>query len=924
MGLNRRTFMAASGMALGTSQVGTAASIGTLQVDKPQVEQLTKPLGLEELHPRFSWCLVSGGRNVMQRSYRLRVASSIARLSSDVVDIWDSGPIPSRRSVDVAYAGPPLRSGRRYFWTVEVADNKGRVARSTPSWWEMGLLAASDWQASWLVVENEAGKAYRAAKTAGKATDYPAQPAMLLRRRFEISKRVVSARLYATALGVYEARINGHAVGRRKLAPELTDYRKRVLYQVYDVTALIVEGENVLGAMVGEGWYGSPYTFIPTAYMFGEPPCRFLAQLVLIYADGSRDHIGSDELWRTAESPILAAQIYAGETFDARKETPGWDRAGFEDGSWARAEVGEAPGAVLEAQVSPPIRDIMTLKPVALTFPKPGIAVFDFGQNFAGSVRLNVKGPSGTDVKLRFAEYLTSAGLADQANLRSAKATASYILRGDPDGEIYEPHFTYFGFRYVEASGLQGDVTVDTLTGVASYSDLPVTGQFRVGNPVIQKFWQNAVWSQRSNFMGIPTDCPQRDERMGWVGDAQVFWDAASFNMNTDAFANRFMGDIRTGQSANGAFPEVTPQAMKNAGPYVGAPGWADGGVIIPWTVYRHYADTAIIDRNWSAMERWIKFILDANPDFIWRHNRGTDWGDWLAVDAKKPGDETTPKVLIGTAFWAHSTRLIAEMARATDRTVEFGYYSQLADKITAAFRTEFIDLQGHVGNGSQTSYVLALAFGLVPEELRSRAADRLVTDIRARGTKLSTGFLGTPYILDALAANGHENVAVDLLLQTGYPSWGYMVMKGATTMWERWNSDSGDLSMNSYNHYAFGAIAAFMYRRIAGIDQDAPGFEKILIRPVCDPRLKFAAGDYDSVHGRISTEWRRDGERLTLDVSIPPNVNADVHIPATKRQTVRESGHALEARDGIHVLSRDDHRAVVAIGSGLYRFSVA
>lgn len=923
MGLNRRTFMASSVTALGTPSLGATTATRGLQIDKPLIEHLSNPLGLEEPFPRFSWRLVSGGRNVRQRSYRIRVASSLVRLGEDHADIWDSGKIVSRRSVDVPYAGPALRSGQRCFWTVEVTDNKSRIARSAPSWWEMGLLAAGDWQASWLIVEDHAGKASRTAGVAGEPTKkYPAQPAMLLRRRFFVPKRVVSARLYATALGVYEASINGKAVSRRKLAPELTDYRKRLLYQVYDVTPLIGGGENVLGAMVGEGWYGSPYTFSPKAYMFGEPPCRFLAKLVLAYADGSTEHICSDGDWRTTASPILMAQIYAGETFDARKELRGWDRAGFDDGAWVPVEIGEAPAAALEAQVSPPIQEVMTLKPAALTFPKPGIAVFDFGQNFAGCIRLRAKGPAGTEVKLRFAEYLSPAGLADQANLRSAKATATYILSGDPEGEIYEPHFTYFGFRHVELSGFPGEVTAQTLTGVVASSDLPVTGRFCVGNPVIQKFWQNAVWSQRSNFMGIPTDCPQRDERMGWVGDAQVFWDAASFNMDTDAFANRFMGDIRTGQSANGALPEVTPIAM-GEGAFAGAPGWADGGVIIPWTVYRHYGDTAIIDRNWSAMARWIKFVLDGNPDFIWRNNRGSDWGDWLAVDAKQPGDETTSKALIGTAFWAHSTALMAEMAKATTRLGDYAYYLKLHEKIAAAFQSEFVGTDGKVGNGSQTSHILPLAFGLIPQSLQARVAEELVSNIRARGTKLSTGFLGTPYILDVLAANGYDDVAIDLLLQTGYPSWGYMVMKGATTMWERWNSDSGDLSMNSFNHYAFGAISAFMYRRLAGIDQDRPGFESVVIRPICDGRLKFAAADYESVHGRISTEWRRKGRHLTLNVTVPPNVDAAVHIPASAKQIIREGGHLLGAQGGIPVASRDNRRAVVLVGSGRYRFSV-
>lgn len=922
MGMCRRTFLTTAGIVLGTP--GATASEGLkadgLRIEKPQVERLDNPLGLEERRPRFSWRIAAGGRNIRQVSYRIRVASSMEVLRAGRADIWDSGQVLSRRSVDVPYAGPELASRQRCYWSVEVADNKGRIAKCAPTWWEMGLLASGDWNAAWVVVEDAAGKAYRAAHRAGEtAKAYPAQPAMLLGRRFSVAKSVVRARLYATALGVYEARINGKPAGDRTLAPELTDYRKRLLYQVYDVTELIVRGENVLASMVGDGWYGSPYSWEPKAYMFGAPPNRFLAQLELFYADGTKDLVCTDEHWRIAASPVRFSQIYDGEVYDARMEQPGWDSIGFDDSAWAPAEIGEAPPAVLEAQLSPPIRKVMKLKPVAVTAPEAGIAVFDFGQNFAGLIWLNVKGPAGTEVKLRFAEYLAPSGRVDQSNLRTARAQATYILKGDPNGETWEPRFTYFGFRYAEVSGFPGEASKDAVTGVVIHSDLPATGEFRVGNPVIQKFWQNSVWSQRSNFMGIPTDCPQRDERMGWLGDAQVFWDAASFNMDTDAFANRFMGDVRAGQSADGAFPEMTPHAMGD-GRFMGAPGWADGGVIIPWTVFRHYGDTAIIDHNWAAMERWIAYILNANPDRVWRNGRGSDWGDWLAIDS---GDKPTPKDLIGTAFWAYSASLMAEMAAATSRTEAYASYKRLAAEIAAAFRKEYVRADGEVGSGSQTSYILALAFGLLPEALRSAAADKLASNIRAHGTKPSTGFLGTPYILDALASHGHEDLAVELLLQTGYPSWGYMVMKGATTMWERWNSDTGDIAMNSYNHYAFGAITAFLYRRIAGIDQTAPGFEQILIRPICDPRLKFAVGSYEAVYGRISTEWRRNAMGLQLRVTLPPNTDAVIQIPASTNQTVLENGRPMRPRDGLNILARDSRIVAVSAGSGSYKFSV-
>jgi len=923
MKLSRRGFVAAAGAGIGTAGAmgRVPAQAGPLHVGNPRVQCLEHPLGVEDAHPRFSWRLAAEGRGVRQHSYRIRVAASAARLREGGADLWDSGVVVSRRSFDVAYRGMPLASRQRCFWSVEVTDNRGRKSASDPAWWEMGLLAARDWNASWLVVEDAAGKTFRSAH-AGGAKGYPAQPAMLMRRKFSLDRAIVSARLYATALGAYEARLNGRRIGDRKIAPEITDFRKHVLYQVYDVTDLVTVGDNLLGATVGEGWYGSPYTWAAVPYMFGPPPCRFMAQLEMRYADGSSRTICTDSQWRTAPSAILFSQIYDGETYDARKEQKGWDAAGFDDSNWAPVEIADAPSAALAAQISPPIREIMTLTPVSVSTTGPGVQVFDFGQNFAGWARLKVKGPAGTKVTLRFAEILKPNGEVDQSNLRSAKATDTYILRGDPEGEVFEPHFTYHGFRYVELSGFPGTAAAGALTGIVVHSDLPVTGRFLVGNPVIQKFWENAMWSERSNFVAIPTDCPQRDERMGWLGDAQVFWDAASFNMDTDAFTNRFMREVRDGQTGEGAFPEVTPQYAPGRSLF-GAPGWADAGIILPWTVFRHYGDTAIIDGNWDAMGRWIAFLLKANPDLIWRHKRGTDYGDWLAVDAKEPNDETTPKALIGTAFWAHTTDLMARMALATERTKEHAYYADLSTRIRAAFRKEFVKPDGQIGNGSQTSFVLPLAFGLLPEDRRTVAAMHLAASIRSRGTKLSTGFLGTPYILDALASSGLEELAVELLLQTGYPSWGYMVMKGATTMWEHWNSDVDKTSMNSYNHYAFGAVVAFMYRRLAGIDMGAPGVEDISIRPICDPRLKFASGDYDSIYGRISTEWRRDGEALELTVTIPANADATIRIPAGRHQAVRESGRILANRDGMRAGPRAADHMVVFAGSGTYRFTV-
>jgi len=742
----------------------------------------------------------------------------------------------------------------------------------------------------------------------GRAPDaWPPTSAMLLRTAFDVDQAPKQARLYVTTLGAYEAFLNGSRIGDALLAPESTDFRKRVLYQTYDVTDLVRTGPNVLGAHVGDGWYAS--VVAPGGrYAFGPPPRRFLAQLELSFADGSRQLVASGPGWSTQPSPVVQSEIYNGEIWDARRELRCWSEPGFADRDSTPARIAEPPPGQLSAQPDAPIRITQTLRPQSVSEPRPGVFVFDFGQNFAGFCRLRVKGRAGDQVSLRFAELLRPDGEIDQANLRAAKATDTYILRGDPAGEAFQPSFTYHGFRYVQVGGYPGRPTPSDLDGLVIQTDLAETGAPRIDNPVIQQLWRNAVWSQRSNFTGIPTDCPQRDERLGWLGDANVFWDAAAYNMDVYAFTQRFSGDMRDAQAPGGGFSDYAPAARRFGDQP--APGWADAGVVLPWTAWRRYGCTSVIDANWAAIERYLGYIEGANPDGLWRNNRGLDFGDWLALDAKSPGDPTTPKDLIGTAWWAYTTSLAAEMAQATGRTEAATRLGEARGRIVEAFRRAYVGADGAIGNGSQTGYILALKFGLVPNALLGAAARRLTDDIEGRGGVLSTGFLGTPFSLDVLADVGRADLVYDLLLRTEFPSWGYMIAKGATTIWERWNGDVGDVAMNSFNHYALGAVAGFLFRRVAGIDAAAPGFTRIDIRPVLDPRLRRAGADYDSMLGRISTDWDWDlGNTFRLTATIPPNATARLRLPA-------QLGRRVELVSG-------DARSGSVIGSGDPEFSV-
>ncbi|MBU6392966.1 MAG: family 78 glycoside hydrolase catalytic domain [Sphingomonadales bacterium] len=757
---------------------------------------------------------------------------------------------------------------------------EARMSSASPGW-KVAVGEAGAWQANDFP-DQVWEPAVPATGTLPIGEPWPVTPASRLRKGFAVSRAVASARLHATALGVYDPWLNGKPLGDRKLAPEFTDPSKRVLYQTYDVTDRIAQGDNMLGFEVGDGWYGGKFS-TSGRFAFGPAPCRLLAQLEIGYVDGTREIIATGPGWQIAESPVQAASLYDGEVFDARLDQADWASAGSTSTGWRAAENVPAPKLPVEPQRCPPIRAHETLQPAKVTRLATGRYVVDFGQNFAGWPRLSLTAAAGTRVEMRFAEVLKADGSVDQANLRTAWARDVYIAAGN-GREVWEPRFTYHGFRYVEVSGVPDDLSAWRLEGRVGYQDLGITGELRVGDPVVQKFWQNSVWSQKANFFGLPTDCPQRDERLGWMGDAEVFWPAAAYTMDLGAFTGRVMEDMRRGQSAKGAFPDCIPPFVPTMN--LSSPGWADAGIILPFTAWHQSGDTGLIHANWSAMEAYMAWIAANNPDHLWVKGRGADYGDWLSVDAStaNPGAPTTPKDLIGTAFWAANAAMMAQMATATGNAAGKAAYQQLFEKIRAAFASAYVKSDGTVGNNSQTSHVLAIRFGLLSPDGTLESGRRLAADIARRGNHLSTGFLGTPHILDALAMGGQESTAIGLLLQRSYPSWGYMVEKGATSMWERWNSDAGDVGMNSRNHYAFGAIGSFLFRRVAGIEALEPGFARVGIAPIMDQRLRSGGATYRSVRGTIRTDWTAADGKYRLDVELPSGVSGEVHLPGGRK----------------------------------------
>ena len=786
-----------------------------------------------------------------------------------------------------------------------VSGPQWRVRTDPPEGWKATAFDATGWEAA------------QPSGSRAQGDPRPKEPGIRLRTEFDARSPVAAARLYATALGAYEARINGRRVSNHMLAPEISVAKNHILYQCHDVTPLLREGANALAFTVADGFYAGAFGWRMERYGFGPAPRRLLAQLRIDYADGSHEWVKTGSDWRIGCGPIVISDIYGGETYDAQLEQQGWDLPGFDDTGWRTVRTGSPPPAQLIAQTSPPLRATRTMRALSVTEPAPGRFVFDFGQNMPGWTKISAKGEAGRCIIQRFAELLNPDGTADQSNLRRAECTDRFILRGDAAGESFEPLFTYHGFRYVEVEGYPGIPTLDDIEAVVVHSDCRETGEMDFASPLLQRIWNNAMWSQRSNFFAVPTDCPQRDERMGWMGDIQVFLDAAAFNMEVDPFIRRFLAEARAAQRPDGAYPIVVPQPLSF--PDVVTAGWSEAGIILPHGLWQRYGDTAVIDENWDAMERWMEFVARDNPDHIWRNDRGLDLGDWLSVDAILPDDETTPRILCATAYWAYSAQLMADMAQATGRNEDATRYAALRAAIGSAFAAELLDGAGKAGNGSQSSQVLALYMGLVPHDQRAAAARILAEEIGGRGMKLSTGFLGTPYLLDVLADAGAWKEVAGLLLQTGYPSWGYMPSVGATTVWERWNGDVGDLSMNSYNHYAFGAVVGFFYRRLAGIAPAAPGFRRISVKPVWFAEAGDVSADYEAMTGRIATRIKGDEKGLShLSVTVPANCTALVELPVGAWS---EGGRTIDGHPDFAVARRDEDVLHVELGSGDYHF---
>jgi alpha-L-rhamnosidase len=741
------------------------------------------------------------------------------------------------------------------------------------------------------------------------------KPCQYFRKDFSVSKKIKSARVYITSLGLYQLFLNGQKVSSDLFTPGWTSYNKRIQYQTYDVTSQL-QAKNAIGAIVGDGWYRGNIGWGNVNGYYGHK-AALLAQLQIEYTDGTSDLVTTNTDWKVSNGPIRASDIYNGETCDARLEMPGWDKPGFNDSKWETASVLDHTKSTLIAPQGDAVKITEELKPVKIITTPKGEVVFDMGQNMVGWVKLSVSGNRGDTITLKFAEVLDKEGNFYTANLRKAKATDQFILNGVGE-ETFEPHFTFHGFRYVQLIGYKKEPALDMITGEVIHSDMTPTGSFACSNPLINQLQHNIQWGQKGNFLDVPTDCPQRDERLGWTGDAEVFSMTAAYNFDVAAFYTKWLGDVSADQLPDGKLPHVIPDVLNGGG---GSTAWADASVIVPWTTYLTYGDKRILEVQYPSMKAWVDYMKGrAGDKLLWTGDE--HFGDWLAFATTRsdyPG-AITDKDLIATAYFSYSSGLLAKIAQIIGKTEDAKFYGDLSENIKKAFRHEFVTPSGRLVSDTQTAYCLALAFHLLPENQVPEAADYLAADVKKFG-HLTTGFVGTPLLCQTLSDYGHADLAFMLLNRTKYPSWLYPVTQGATTIWERWDGQKPDgtfqdVGMNSFNHYAYGAIGEWLYTYVAGINIDPkqPGYKHILLAPHPGGGLTDAEANFESVYGKIKSSWKLDGNDMVYEITVPANTTATVTLPGAKAGQVTMNGQPAPVKSG-------DGSASIDVGSGSYAF---
>lgn len=901
------------------------------------VEFDPSPDALDIPNPRFSWALPVKGRMQKQTGYRILVASTPDSLAKDKADLWDSGKVKSSQSTNIYYAGRPLVSDKDYFWKVKIGDSSGQFGPySRIGKFSTALLNPDDWKAVWI----GCGKADEIAADVDTFTCNKIHPDImrvepdlrspLFRKEFSLAKPVRRARVFVCGLGLYELCLNGRKVGKRLLTPSRTDYRKTVYYDTYDITGELKEGLNALGIMLGNGFFNSPKKFWNWRMQwYGSP--RVICQTHIEYMDGAAAVLITDNSWKTAFGPITFNCVFDGEDYDARREQAGWDSAGFDDREWTAANVVPAPGGKLASVMHDPATITQTIGPVSISRPQPDLQVYDMGQNFAGWVRLKVKGARGAKVKMRYAEALNNDGMIVPVG---ARAEDNYILKGD-DSEIYEPRFTYHGFQYVEISGFPGTPSLDSLEGCFVHNAVPRTGSFECGNELVNRIHACTVQTQRNNLhLGVPTDCPQRGERLGWGADAWISAEEAMLNFSMPRFYAKWMRDFQDQQTPAGLVSMIAPRAGLEEDLV-----WSCAYVFIPWYQYLHYGDRRILADHYDSLVKYMNYLenqgradikprpKETDPLFepagqepqLKGHLQRSQWGDHLSLAEGFSGRSGLP-LSITTAFYYRDARVMEKIAGALGKTDDAGKYARLANDIRDAFNRKFLNKAAkNYDDGSQASQAFAIDFGLTQADYEEDVFHWILNDLAKRQWHLTTGYPGTKSLIDALTAKGRPDIVWKLANQTGFPSWHDMIKDKRTTLNEYWEPNQG-----SHNHVALGApLDAWFFTVLVGIqcDENCPGYERIVIKPYIPEDLDWAAASLNTIRGTIKFAWKKENGKLTLTVAIPANSSARLYIPITDRAEIKESGKPAAESEGAQYISTEKGRAIFELGSGEYNF---
>ncbi len=896
--------------------------VGFAQVDIVNLscEMKTNPQGIEEVFPRLGWQIKSGHRNVRQIAYQVLVASSLKKLTEEDADFWNSGRVESNNSQHNVYSGKDLKSRIDCYWKVKVWTNKGESGWSVPAHWSMGLLYYKDWSARWIGFDrpfewdNDAFHSRLSAR--------------YFRKEFKVEKQIKSAKVYLIGLGLYEMSVNGQKVGGSVLAPSPTDYHRNVKYNTLEIENYLQKGANAIGIVLGNGRYYTMRQHYKGYKIknFGFP--KLLFQLEIEYVDGSRQLIKSDNSWRgTADGPIRSNNEYDGEIYDARKEMPGWDSVGFDDSQWLIPDYVEQPDGNYEAQLNPNMKILRELKPVKITWLAQGKYMLDMGQNMVGWLQIKVRGSEGDSIVMRFGEILNEDGGLFTENLRDAQATAQYVLKGEEE-EQWEPRFIYYGFQYVEISGWPGEISIDDFVGKVVSDEMKGNGTFECSNSLINQIYKNAWWGILGNYKGMPIDCPQRNERQPWLGDRTVGCLGENYVFDNAALYRKWLDDIAYSQKDDGSISDVAPAFWRY---YSDNMSWAGAFLMVAEMLYRQTGDVRPIQKHYKAMRKWLKYMEGRylSSELVMTKD---SYGDWCAPPATiedgrgKNANIKCPSELISTAYYYHFLNLMQEFARLSRCENDINEYKKQAKKVYHSFNSAFYreEFQTY-GEGKLTENLLAMALGLVPADEKYGVARTIIKIIEEDNNgHLSTGVVGTGWLMCTLTDIGQDNLAWKLAANTSYPSWGYMVENGATTIWELWNGNTAAPKMNSYNHVMMlGDLLIWLYEDLAGIktSEERTGFKEVVMEPKLVDGLCYVKGSYQSPYGEVKSSWAKAENIFLWDITIPANSTARVSVPANSVSGIKENGKPIQESEGVSVLREDKGRVVLIVGSGNYQF---